>query len=114
MFVSCKVHVSGRYLHDLESMSTYPKISLDRLIALLQRRFPSHPGRVEQHTFQRAKRLDLLQGGVQLLQVRDITDPGLDTAAVASLLDRVEHIIFVLGQAFLVPRDQGDVSEAAD
>jgi energy-converting hydrogenase Eha subunit C len=93
---------------------TCPKIGLNRLVALLQRRLPSHSSRVEQNTLQRAKRLNLLQSGIQLLQVGDVADPSLDTAAVASLLDGVEHVVFVLGQAFLVPRDQCHVSEAAD
>lgn len=114
MFVSCRFHISRRYFRHLEIMNTYPEISLNRLVALLQRRLPSHSSRVEQNTLQRAKRVDFLQSGVQLLQVRDIADPSLDTAAVASLLDGVEHVVFVLSEAFLVPRDQCHVSEAAD
>ena len=73
-------------------MDTHPKISLNRFIALLQRRLPSHSRRVEQDALQRAERLDLLQSAVQLLQVGDIADPRLNAATVASFLDGIADI----------------------
>jgi hypothetical protein len=95
-------------------MNAYPEIGFNRLTAFLQRRLPSHSSGIEQDTFQRTKRLNILQSSVQLLRVRDIANPRLDTAAVASLLDGVEHVVFVFGKAVLVPRNQSDVSEATD
>ena len=98
----------------LRCKHTYPEISLDSLRALFKRRLSSHSRRIEQHTLQRPERLDLLERAVQLLQIRDIADPGLDAATVTALLDRIEHAVFILGETLLVPGDQGDVGEATD